>query len=118
MCASDACPLTRACARTAFPPPPAARSIVFVLRNHTGQIIASAMTPPIMIMDDHKAALARSKVLASDTATGPPMPGVGSELRARVVTPSPLLQESPGSLGNAAAACSLWAGAHADVRWS
>lgn len=48
-------------------------SIVFVLRNSHGEFVASAHTPPIMIMDDHKslasaAATRRSTAGATTTA--------------------------------------------------
>lgn len=46
-------------------------SIVFVLRNAHGEFVASAHTPPIMIMDDHKSLANAAAARRSSTAAGP-----------------------------------------------
>lgn len=46
--------------------------IAFVMRDHAGEVIASGLSPPIMITDDHKSAKARSaKRPRSDSMSGP-----------------------------------------------
>ena len=65
-------------------------SVNFVLRDHLNQVVATGVSPPIMITDDHKSARSRTKVAGTQEAA----PGrraaaaVASEPDA---TPSPTL---------------------------
>ncbi|BGP41845.1 SPT3 Dosage dependent suppressor of Ty-induced promoter mutations-like protein [Rhodotorula kratochvilovae] len=102
--------------------------VTYVLRDFRGNVVATGMTPPIMITDDHKTTTAAKVAAASlaaglpaDEAPAPPPAPAANKRKASKSTPAPARKErkdkSSSPAGSATASASASASAvHASGR--